>query len=199
MIRLCQVSFSLLCGLFVLQLSVAPVRAEVVQPRSNERGFVIVTSESAEIREGPSPKYKVIESAKRGEVFPKAGRTGRWYYVEIDEDTFGWMSGRDLERYANSQSPTDERSPYPGRYYFDLYYPWQPFLFWDYYFYDRGPRWEGKPGWQGRFERPSRDWDRDRGGDRDRDGGGGPGFRPQPRESGPRGFSPRDQGSSPKR
>lgn len=110
-----------LAGLF---LWVWPLRAAVVEPRVAESGSVIVTAETAEVREGPSSRSEVITVVAKGEVFLKQGRTGAWYLIRIDDDSFGWISGRSVRRYrgeAAEESPSPYVGPYEGR--SSLYYP----------------------------------------------------------------------------
>ena len=163
----------LLCGL--LMLCAWPVRAAVVQPRAVESGTVIVTAESAEVREGPSPRAEVITVVGKGEVFEKLGRTMGWYFIKLNDDSTGWISGRAIRRYQAAVSPdtnvgpsTDRYYPYyPGGYY-DSYYFWgQPYLSWEWYFYDRDHSWDHDRNYY-------RDRDRDHNHDRPRVEGGGP-------------------------
>ena len=89
---------------------------------------MIVTAETAEVREGPAPNYDVITVVAKGEIFVKQGRTGAWYYIKINDDTFGWISGRAIRRYQEEEAPSTyveprdepvESGDYP-------YYPYYP-------------------------------------------------------------------------
>lgn len=150
-------------------------RAAVVQPGVVESGSLIVTVDTAEVREGPSPGYEVITVVGKGEIFPKLGRTGAWYYIRINDDAFGWVSGRAVGRYqaegtlAPYVGPEAEPAPYvgpydaryypyyPDSYYNYFYYSWgQPYLSWEWYFY-------------GSDSHRYRTWDHDRSYQRDRD------------------------------
>jgi len=146
----------LLCGAFALLLCAGSAPAGVVLPVVDESGSVIVTTETAEVREGPASGYDVITVVAKGEIFFKQGRTGAWYYIRINEDTFGWISGRAISRYLEDETPSTYVEPrdapidggdypyYP--YYPDSYYSYfydYPFYFWgqpyfssDYYYYD---------------------------------------------------------------
>lgn len=130
--------------------------AAVVSPEVDENGSVIVTTETAEVREGPAMGYNVITVVAKGEIFVKQGRTGAWYYVRINDDTFGWISGRAVSRYQADEAPTTYVEPrdepaesgdyqyypyYPNNYYgyfydYPFYFWGQPFFSSDYYYYD---------------------------------------------------------------
>jgi hypothetical protein len=147
---LCRGFLQLLCGALVL--CAWPARATMVQPSVAESGSVIVTAEIAEVRDGPSSGSNVITVVEKGEVFLKEGRTGAWYYVRINDDFFGWISGRAVSRYQEEESegssstdigPDEGRSSsyYPRSYsvYPYFYYWGQPFVSWEWYFSGRGP------------------------------------------------------------
>lgn len=162
-----------LVGVFVVHLWAWPVGATVVQPEALESGSVIVTAETAEVREGPSNTADVITVVEKGEIFLKQGRTGGWYYVKINDDAFGWISGRAVGRYQAEGSTSPYVDPdgggyypyYPGSYYDYRYYPWgQPSLAWEWFLYDREPR-------RDRSWEHERDYRRNR--DRDRSPGNG--------------------------
>lgn len=163
-------SFQITCSAaLLLVLGGTAWAGDIVRPRRAERGYVIVVAATAEVREGPGPSYAVIDTVERDDVFPKLGRTGRWYYVQIDEDVFGWVSGRALSRYWGEDQPYeggDRR--YDDYYYRDNWYyryPPPPFFYWEWYYDYPGPR-------HYRYYDRGRDryWDRDRDRDRDRDG-----------------------------
>lgn len=123
----------------------------VVPPRAYESGMVIVTAETAEVREGPSPRSEVITVVEKGEIFEKAGRTKGWYYIKLGENAFGWVSGRAIRRYRGSESP----SPYVERYaepdvgpYAEGYYPYYPYYPEPYYSY---PYYWGEPYYWGGY------------------------------------------------
>ena len=172
----------LLWSVFVFNVWVGSARAEVVQPKAVESGQVIVISETAEIREGPSPNAEVIAVVDKGEIFEKLGRTMRWYLVKVDDEITGWISGRYIRRYQEggaqygypSGVPYDGRnypSYYPGDYYSNPYYNpyfygW-PFFSGDWYFYGGGP-------YRGYDRYPSGGWH----GPTGPPGGGGPGGYP---------------------
>jgi len=164
---------SLFCGAFVLWAG--PARAALVQPNQLESGSVIVTADTAEVREGPAPSFDVITVVEKGEIFLKLGRTGAWYYIRIDDVASGWISGRAISRYQAEESPSPYVGPYDARYppyysggYFDYsYYYWgQPYLSWEWYFYDREPHRDRSWGHE-------RDYYRDRDRDRPRNDGRG--------------------------
>ena len=149
----CRVLPLLLFCSFALAQSALPVSAEIVQPRGVESGYAIVTAETAEVREGPSPKYDVITVVEKGEIFTKLGRTGGWYYLQISDDTVGWVSGRAIRRYQPQTPPTSDVAPDEGSYYsnnpdnynpylyspyygYPYYYSWdQPYFYGEWYFY----------------------------------------------------------------
>lgn len=149
----------LLCGLVLLGLWVVPARGTQVQPQHVESGSLIVTAETAEVREGPSPSHEVITLVGKGEIFAKQGRTGAWYCIKVSDETFGWVNGRTVRSYREgaaegSTSPYAEGSTppyvapedpryypyYPGGYgYYDYSYSYwdRPYLSWEWYIYDR--------------------------------------------------------------
>ena len=88
--------------------------AAVVSPEIDESGSVIVTTETAEVREGPAAGYDVITVVAKGEIFVKQGRTGAWYYIRINDDTFGWISGRAISRYQEGETPSTYVEPRDG-------------------------------------------------------------------------------------
>ncbi len=145
----CRGLLALLLGALVLLLRAWPADAVLVQPRVAESGSLIVTAETAEIREGPSPGANVITVVEKGEIFLKEGRTGAWYYIRINNDAFGWISGRAVSRYHGEESdgstppsaaPEESRSSlyYPGSPNSYPYYYWgSPVISWEWYFYDR--------------------------------------------------------------
>ena len=170
----------LLCGLIVLQFLVSPAHSALVQPAEVESGSVIVTAETAEVREGPSLDAAVITVVGKGEIFDKLGRTGAWYFIRINDDAFGWVNGRAVRNHGAEESPPPYLGPYDDSYYpyypgipYD-YYSWGlPYLSWEWYVYYRGWRW-GRPWGPGMY--PYRDGNQVRpwgnswpgGGDRDR-------------------------------
>lgn len=169
----CRGVLPLLCGALVFLFWTRPACAVVVQPETLESGSVIVTAQTAEVREGPSPAADVITVVEKGEIFLKQGRTGGWYYVKINDEAFGWISGRAVGRYQAEGSPSlyivpdvgGDHPYYPGSYYDYPPYPWvQPFFAWEWYFPDREP-------YRDRSWEHHRDYMRDR--DRDRPQGGG--------------------------
>jgi hypothetical protein len=146
----------LLCG--AVLLFSAPAGAALVQPQHDESGDVIVTVESAEVREGPATNFEVITLVGKGEIFAKQGRTGAWYLIKINDETSGWVSGRAVRRYqpegAEEPAPPyvapevvpEEPQGYP-------YYPYYPeYQYYPYYYgyYDYYSYW----GWP----YYSRDW-----------------------------------------
>jgi hypothetical protein len=152
----------LLCGAWVIFVCVGLAPAAVVSPEIAENGAVIVTAETAEVREGPAPSFAVITVVANGEIFVKEGRTGAWYYIRINDGTFGWISGRAISRYQEDEAPSTYVEPrdgptesgdyqpypsspyypyYPGSYYgyiydYPFYYWGQPYFSSDYYYYD---------------------------------------------------------------
>lgn len=172
---------SMLVGPFTSCFLAGAVRAAVVQPGVVESGSLIVTADTAEVREGPSPGYEVITVVGRGEIFPKLGRTGAWYYIRINDDAFGWVSGRAVGRYQAEGTPSPDVGPeeepapyvgpydaryypyYPGFYDYSYYYWGQPYLSWEWYFY-------GSQQHRYRTWDHDRDYQRDRDRDRSRDG-----------------------------
>ena len=134
----------------------ASAPAAVVSPEIDEVGSVIVTTETAEVREGPALGYDVITVVAKGEIFLKQGRTGAWFYVMINDDTFGWISGRAVSRYQEGETPSTYVEPrdepvesgdypyypyYPESYYgyfydYPFYFWGQPYFSSDYYYYD---------------------------------------------------------------
>lgn len=166
---------------FVIYLWAGPVCAALVQPAEVESGSVIVTAETAEVREGPSPDFGVITYVGKGEIFPALGRTGAWYFIKINENASGWISGRAVGRYQAEGSPPPYVVPYeeryypnyPGNYYDYPFFWWgQPFFSWEWYFYGPEPH-------RDRIWDHGRDYPRDR--DRDWPPGGdwhGDGNRP---------------------
>jgi uncharacterized protein YraI len=153
-------------GLLVVHLCAGPTLAAIVQPSVAESGSVVVTAETAEVREGPAPSYSVITVVEKGEIFVKQGRTGGWYFIKINGDAFGWISGRAVGGYQVEASVSPSVVPneygyypysiYPGSYY--GYYWGQPYISWEWYVYDRD-----------RYRDHSREHDRDRTRDRYRD------------------------------
>jgi len=145
----------LLCGAFALLFFAGSAMA-VVLPVVDESGSVIVTTETAEVREGPASGYDVLTVVAKGEIFVKQGRTGAWYYIRINEDTFGWISGRAISRYLEGETPSTYVEPrdgpvdrgdyqyypyYPGSYYgyfydYPFYFWGQPYFSSDYYYND---------------------------------------------------------------
>jgi hypothetical protein len=158
----CRALLPLLGCVFAFHFGAADLRAAIVGPSVAESGSVVVTAETAEVREGPAPSYSVITVVEKGEVFVKQGRTGGWYYILINGDAFGWINGRAVGSTQGEVSPRTYVVPNEDRYYTSYYYPggyngyyWgQPYVSWEWYFYDRDSHWD-------------RSWDRDR--DRDRD------------------------------
>jgi uncharacterized protein YraI len=155
----------------MLLVAAATARAVAVQPEVAETGSVIVTADSAEVREGPSHTYDVVTVVEKGEVFLKQGRTKGWYLIKINDESSGWVSGRAISRYRAEGSAPPYVRPYdswyypyyPGGYYDYPYSYWgQPYLSWEWYFYD-GDRHRDRS-----WDR-SRDHDRDDRRDRDRD------------------------------
>ena len=146
----------LLCGIFALLLFAGSAPAAVVLPVVEESGSVIVTTETAEVREGPASGYDVITVVAKGEIFVKQGRTGAWYYIRINNDNFGWISGREISRYLEDETPSTYVEPrdapverggypyysdYPANYYgyfydYPFYFWGQPYFSSDYYYYD---------------------------------------------------------------
>jgi len=143
-----------LAGVLTSSCPAKPVRAEVAKPSMDESGSLIVTADTTEVREGPSRGYAVITIVGKGEIFVKEGRTGAWYYIRINGDTFGWINGRDVVRYqaegvlVPDVAPEEEAAPYlgpydaryypyyPGSVYGYSYYAWgQPSLSWEWYYY----------------------------------------------------------------
>jgi hypothetical protein len=157
-----RVILPLLGSLLAFNLGAADVPAAIVGPGVAESGSVVVTAETAEVREGPAASYSVITVVEKGEVFVKQGRTGGWYYILINGDAFGWINGRAVGNNQAEASPPPYVVPYEDRYSTSYFYPgsyygyyWgQPYISWEWYFYDRDTHWD-------------RSWDRDR--DRDRD------------------------------
>jgi hypothetical protein len=160
--------------------------AALVEPRTTESGYAIVTARTAEVREGPSPRAAVITIVEQGEVFAKIGRTGGWYFLQISDDSRGWVSGRSLRRYDQAEGPVGEVAPpeegsvaeppeppvpaypptiygypYPYQYQYPYPYGW-PYFYGEWYIYDRDRYWHDSWGDRDRH----RDWDHDR--DRDR-------------------------------
>lgn len=180
---------ALLCGAVLLSRPV-PAVAVLVQPAHVESGSVIVTTETAEVREGPSASNEVLTIVGRGEIFVKEGRTGAWYLIKINDDTSGWISGRAVRRYTeggaegsvdpeeSEESPPTVLGPYDpyeggyypynpywGSYYDYSFYSWGlPYLSWDWYLFGREPY--RARSWY-RYRDRNRSWDRDR----DRDDG----------------------------
>lgn len=151
----------LLCGALLLSWAV-PAAAALVQPEHEESGSVIVTAETAEVREGPAPSYEVLTLVGKGEVFPKQGRTGAWYFIKINDDTSGWINGRAVRRHQegsaeesevleqSEESPPTTLGPYEGEYYpynpywgsyydYSFYYWGLPYLSWEWYVFSPGP------------------------------------------------------------
>jgi hypothetical protein len=192
--------FQFVCCVALLQaLGVTAWAGDVVRPRRAETGYVIVVAAAAEVREGPSTTYAVIDTVERDDVFPKLGRTGRWYYVQIDEETFGWISGRALSRYWGEDQQYDQGTPPSyGGYYRDYWYPYPPLpppaLYWDWYFEYPGPR--GYYYYYDRDRGRDRYWDRgpgpDRDGGRDRTPQRGPDRGPERGRQGEPERNPRD-------
>lgn len=172
------------CCALVMLLCTWPARAAMVEPRVAESGSVIVTAETAEVREGPSPGAGVITVVGKGEIFLKEGRTGAWYYIRINDDAFGWISGRAVRRYqeggAGESQSTDvgtyedrPSSNYPSGPYIYPYYYWdRPSVTWEWYIYDRGPHrhrsWDHDSGYY-RWRDHDHDRSRSDGWRRDRD------------------------------
>ncbi len=147
----CRGLLPLFCGLIVF--CVSPAYAEVVQPEAAESGSVIVTAETAEVREGPSTGAEVMTIVEKGEIFQKLGRTRGWYYVQINEESSGWVSGRAISTYRGEQTPApyvapaeEPAYPYnPGPYFdFSLFYWGWPYLYWEWPYYGHAPGW-GRP------------------------------------------------------
>ena len=208
------------CCVFAILLCAGPALAAVVLPVVDESGSVIVTTETAEVREGPAAGYDVITVVAKGEIFVKQGRTGAWYYIRINDDTFGWISGRAISRYREDEAPSTyvepREGPIEGGYYPDYrYYPYYPggyygyfydypFYFWgqsyfssDYFYYDYH-RHRGYSRYYGRGYPRNRDYPRYRddgrqwGGESYRNYYPGPRVAPVPRPPGPayRSYSP---------
>jgi len=137
-----RVVLLLLFWVVVSVIGPGPVCAAIVQPSVAESGSVIVTAATAEVREGPSPDSNIITVVEQGEIFLKQGRTGGWYYIRINGDAFGWISGRAIGSYQAESSPSPYVVPYDDRYY--PYYPggyydyyWgRPYVLWEWYVYD---------------------------------------------------------------
>jgi hypothetical protein len=197
------------CLLLVTGLMCVAARAgaALVEPRTTESGYAIVTARTAEVREGPSPKAAVITIVEQGEVFAKIGRTGGWYFLQISDGSQGWVSGRALRRYDQAEAPVGEvappeegavaeppespvvpvypptiyQYPYPYQYPYSYQYPYGgPYFYSEWYIYDRDPFWHST--WDRDRDR-HRDWDRDRDRDRSRErsstGGGTTTVRPR--------------------
>lgn len=132
----------------------------VVLPRAYERGMVIVTAETAEVREGPSPRSEVITVVERGEIFEKAGRTKGWYYIELGENAFGWVSGRAIRRYRAPARPAphagSEVGPSDEGYY--PYYPYYPEPYYSYPYYWGAPYFWGEWNYYGYDTQRRRDY-----------------------------------------
>ena len=146
----------LLCGVFVFFFCGGSALGAVVLPVVGESGPVIVTTETAEVREGPASGYDIITVVAKGEIFVKEGRTGAWYYIRINDDTFGWISGRAISRYQEEETPSTYVEPreapveregysyypyYPDNFYgyfydYPFYFWGQPYFSSDYYYYD---------------------------------------------------------------
>jgi len=163
---------SLLCGVFVLLLCAESASGEVVLPAVEESGSVIVTTETADVREGPAAGYDVITVVAKGEIFDKQGRTGAWYYIRINDDSFGWICGRAISRYQTGETqptyvePRDEqtdRGDYPYYpYYPDYsYYPMYPYGYYDYPFYYWGQPYYSSGYYYGNNYYRGRSWDHD--------------------------------------
>lgn len=170
----CRRLLILLCAALAICLRRGSAYAEIIQPSVAESGSVIVTAATAEVREGPAADFNVITVVEKGEIFLKQGRTGAWYYILINGDAYGWISGRAIGSYQAEASPSPSVIPYDDRYDYPYYpggyygYFWgQPFLTWDWYVYGHAPP----------LDRPrerERDYNRDRYRDRSRDDLGRP-------------------------
>lgn len=78
-------------------LLAAVVGLALVAPRAAhaDQAFVRVISQNAPIHTGPSPRYRQIFTAERGDVLSvlERGTQGYWFRVELDDGTSGWVFG----------------------------------------------------------------------------------------------------------
>ncbi len=118
----------------------------------------------------------------KGEIFDKQGRTGAWYYIKINDDTFGWISGRAISRYqADEEDEAGEAVEAPSTYVetreapidrgYDPYYPYYPGYYpgyyYDYPFYSWGlPYYSSEYYYYGNHHYPRRSWEHEGGSSR---------------------------------
>ena len=78
-----------LLGLVVLALLLAGSNAAWAD------AYLRVISQRAPVHSGPSPQYREIYSAERGEVFEVLERSTKlyWFRIELEDGTTGWIYG----------------------------------------------------------------------------------------------------------
>ncbi len=74
---------------------VAMLVALLVAPAAWADAYLRVISQRAPVHTGPSPQYREIYSAERGEVFEVLERAskGYWFRIALEDGTTGWVYG----------------------------------------------------------------------------------------------------------
>jgi hypothetical protein len=67
----------------------------VATPTAQAEAFLRVISQRAPIHTGPSPQYREIYVAERGDIFSvlERGTQGYWFRIELEDGTTGWIYG----------------------------------------------------------------------------------------------------------
>ena len=78
-----------------LAVSLAMLSVMIADREAAADAYLRVITQRAPIHTGPSPQYREIFSADRGDVFTvlERGTKGYWFRVELDDGTTGWIFG----------------------------------------------------------------------------------------------------------